>query len=339
MRTGASIWWLVIAIAVAPWLIAGCGAQTRIGTQVRPIQLFLAPMGDAAVAKQSGEALALFLEEQTGYDIEVRTPTSLAAVIEGLGGAEGHAIAFLPAKAYVLAADRHGATVALAFERYGWGFAWSQFLVPCDSGITTLEELGGIAWAHADPNCVTSYMAPATELIKLAVEPGQRMPTGGHGHSVRAVYEGTAEFATTFFSPPGDPGDWQIGDPPQPAGDIEIQEDGGIVRAFVGGMRIRDARATILSTHRDVLERICILAISDPIPNEAVTLSRGFPAEARERVVQALLDYAATEAGQAALADDEFLGITGFVRVTDAQFDPIRDMIKSLELQDEALLR
>ena len=92
-----------------------------------------------------------------------------------------------------------------------------------------------------------------------------------------AVYEGQADFATTFFSPPGNEGDWKIGDPPQPAGEITVEQDGDSFKGYAGGMRIRDARSSILGDYPDVLEKVCILAISDPIPNDTVSFSKDFP--------------------------------------------------------------
>jgi len=103
-------------------------------------------------------------------------------------------------------------------------------------------------------------------------------------------------------------------------------------------MQIRDARSSVLGDYPDVMDKVCILAISDPIPNDTVSFSKDFPADAREKIVQALIDYAATEEGLEVLANDEFYDITGFARVDDSNFDPIRDMINGLGLKEEDIL-
>jgi phosphonate transport system substrate-binding protein len=334
-----SLWFLLFALIAVSLLAIGCQRDTVVGTERRPIQLYFVPSVEVAVIIESGEAIAEYLEAQTGYAFEVRVPTTYSAVVEEMGAAEGDVMAFIPAMGYVLAADRYGVDVALATVRYGWGFYWAQYLVACDSDITSLEELDGRSWAYPDTSSTSGYLVPASYFVKHGIEPGERVVAGGHPQAVTAVYEGQADFATTFYSPPGEEGEWEIGDPPQPAGEIVIEEDRGSVRAHVNGMRIRDARTGILGVYQDVLDRVCILAISDPIPNDTVSFGAGFPAEARERIVQALLDYAETEEGFAVLSNAEFYDITGFTRVDDSFFDPIRDMIDGLGLREEDILQ
>ncbi len=339
MKQKRRSWLGLLLLMVLVALPAGCARDTVVGTERRPIQLYFVPSVEVAVIIESGEAIAEFLEAQTGYAFEVRVPTTYSAVVEEMGASDDDVMAFIPAMGYVLAADRYGADVALATVRYGWGFYWAQYLVACDSDITSLQQLNGRSWAYPDTSSTSGYLVPASYFVKHGIEPGARVVAGGHPQSVMAVYEGQADFATTFYSPPGEEGEWQLGHPPQPAGEIEIEEDRGAVRGYVGGMRIRDARTGILGVYQDVLERVCILDISDPIPNDTVSFGAGFPAEARERIVQALLDYAETEEGLAVLSNDEFYDITGFTRVDDSLFDPIRDMIQGLGLQEEDILQ
>jgi phosphonate transport system substrate-binding protein len=329
---------LVLALLATSVMAGGCAKTAQVGTEARPIQLYFVPSVEVSVIVESGDAIAAFLEQQTGYKFEVKVPTTYSAVVEEMGAAEGDAMAFIPAMGYVLAADTYGAQVALATVRYGWGFYWAQYLVKCDSGITKLEDLNGKAWAYPDTSSTSGYLVPASYFAKVGITAGDQVAAGGHPQSVIAVYEGQADFATTFFSPPGNEGDWKIGDPPQPAGEITVEQDGDSWKGYAGGKRIRDARSSVLGDYPDVLEKVCILAISDPIPNDTVSFSKGFPSDARDKIAQALIDYAATDEGQTVLANDEFYDITGFSRVEDSAFDPIRDMIEGLGLKEEDIL-
>jgi phosphonate transport system substrate-binding protein len=329
---------LVLVLLATSVLAGGCAKEAELGSAERPVQLYFVPSVEVSVIIESGDAITAFLEEQTGLKFEVKVPTTYSAVVEEMGAAEGDAMAFVPAMGYVLAADTYGAEVALATVRYGWGFYWAQYLVRCDSGITSLEDLNGKSWAYPDTSSTSGYLVPASYFAKVGITPGDQVAAGGHPQSVVAVYEGQADFATTFFSPPGNEGDWKIGDPPQPAGELTVTKEGDSVRGFAGGMRIRDARSSILGDYPDVLEKVCIVAISDPIPNDTVSFSKDFPAEAKEKIVQALIDYAGTDEGQSVLANDEFYDITGFSRVEDSAFDPIRDMISGLGLKEEDIL-
>jgi len=330
---------LVLVLIVAVVSASGCKPKTApLGSEDNPIKLYFVPSVEVSVIVESGEAMTDWIEEQTGLKFEVRVPTTYAAVVEEMGAAEGDAMAFIPAMGYVLAHDRYGMEVALATERYGWGYYWAEYVVQRDSGITSLEDLDGKSWAYPSTTSTSGYLVPASYFAKQGIEPGEEFEAGGHPQAVPAVYEGQADFGTAYFSAPGDAGDWDIGDPPEPEGEFTYEEVEGNLRAYKGGQRIRDARAAMLDTYPDVCEKVAILAISDPIPNDTVSFSKDFPEDVREKVVDALLAYAQTEEGQAVLANDKFYDITGFTPVDDAQFDPIRDMITGLGLAEEDIL-
>ena len=129
------------------------------------------------------------------------------------------------------------------------------------------------------------------------------------------------------------------GDPPEPEGEFTYEESEGKITAYKGGQRIRDARTAVINTYNDVLEKVRILDISDPIPNDTVSFCKDFPPEMRDKIVQGLLDYADTEEGQKVLANDQFYDITGFTPVDDSNFDPIRDMITGLGMKEEDILK
>lgn len=328
---------LVLVLVFAVLASTGCKPKkAALGTADNPIKLYFVPSVEVSVIVESGDAMTQWIEEQTGLKFEVRVPTTYAAVVEEMGAAEGDAMAFIPAMGYVLASDRYGMQVSLATERYGWGYYWTEYVVRRDSGITSIEDLDGKSWAYPSVTSTSGYLVPASYFAKHGIEPGDEFDAGGHPQAVAAVYEGQADFATVYFSAPGD--NWQIGDPPEPEGEWTYKEVEGRLQAFKGGQRIRDARAAMLDTYNDVCEVIGIVGLSDPIPNDTVSFSKDFPEDIREKVVQALLDYAQTDEGQAVLANDKFYDITGFTRVDDSQFDPIRDMISGLGLAEEDIL-
>jgi phosphonate transport system substrate-binding protein len=329
---------LALVIVIIPLTLGGCQViKPKLGTAKNPVKLYFVPSVEVAVIVESGEAITAFLKEQTGLEFEVKVPTTYAAVIEELGAAEADAMAFIPAMGYVLAADKYGTEVALATERYGWAYYWAEYVVAADSDIESLQDLKGKTWAYPSTTSTSGYLVPASYFAKNGIEPGKKVEAGGHPQAVTAVYEGQADFGTAFFSAPGD--DWKIGDDPEPAGDWEYKEVDGKIQAFKGGQRIRDARTGIINTYPDVCEKVRILAISDPIPNDTVSFCKDFPVDARAKIVQGLLDYVKTEEGQKIMANQEFYDITGFSPVGDAEFNPIRDMIKGLGLQEADILK
>ena len=318
--------------------LTGCQiVKPKLGTARNPVKLYFVPSVEVAVIVESGEAIAEYLKGQTGYEFEIKVPTTYAAVIEELGAAEQDAMAFIPAMGYVLASDKYDIEVSLATERYGWAFYWAEYIVPRDSPYQSLKDLEGKSWAYGSTTSTSGYLVPKSYFVKNGINPGQEVETGGHTQSVIAVYDGQADFATTYFSAPGN--DWKIGDLPEPAGEIEVKEEGGKTNAYVGGELIRDARAAVLSTYSDVVNKVRILEISAPIPNDTVSYCKGFPEDIKAQINQGLMDYAKTEEGKEVLGNNEFYDITDFVPVDSSNFEPIRDMIKGLGMKEEDILK
>ena len=328
---------LTVVLVLSSGALTGCSGTAKLGTEKNPVKLYFVPSVEVAVIVESGEAITSFLKEQTGYEFEVRVPTTYAAVVEEMGAAEADAMAFIPAMGYVLAHDKYGMDVSLATERYGWGYYWAEYVVRRDSDMQTLDDLEGKSWAYPSITSTSGYLVPASYFLKNGIEPGEKVEAGGHPQAVTAVYEGQADFGTCFFSAPGN--DWQIGDSPEPGGEFTYQEKDGKITAFQNGEQIRDARTGIINTYPDVLEKVRILAISDPIPNDTVSFAKDFPTEMRDKIVQGLIDYSKTDEGQSILANSEFYDITGFTPVDDTAFQPIRDMISGLGMKEEDILK
>lgn len=307
----------------------------ELGSAERPVKLYFVPSVDAAVIVESGEAIARYIKGLTGIHIEVSVPTSYAATIEAMGVAEGDAMGFIPALGYVLANQKYGVEVTLAVVRFGRHWYASQFLVRADSGITSLEQLAGKKWAVPSLTSTSGFLYPTSLLISKGIEPGEQVVAGGHPQAVLAVYEGSADFATTYYSPPGGEGDWKWGDPPEPAGEYHIENG----KPYIGDLRIRDARSAVVDTAPDVIEKVKILALSDQIPNDTVSFVKDFPPILKHKIVNALLAYAGTEEGKAVLENDKFYDISGFARVDDAFYDPVRSLIKNLGYTEEDILK
>jgi len=337
MRTKAVTLLLVLVIGL-PVLLSGCVVEKPpLGSEGNPVKLYFVPSVEVGVIVESGEAITDYLTETTGLHFEVKVPTTYAAVVEELGAAEQDAVAFIPAFGYVLAHDKYGTEVALATVRYGWAYYWTEYVVRRDSGIESLQDLNGKRWAFPSTTSTSGYLVPLSYFQDSGIEPGERVDAGGHPQAVTAVYEGQADFATVYFSAPGD--DWQIGDPPEPEGEFTYKEVDGRTQAYKGGERIRDARVAIIDTYPDVLEVVGILAISDPIPNDTVSFSKGFPEDVKKQIVEGLIAFSQTEEGLAVLQNERFYDISGFAPVTDAAYDPIRSMIKAAGLTEEEILK
>ena len=80
---------------------------------------------------------------------------------------------------------------------------------------------------------------------------------------------------------------------------------------------------------------ISILATTTDIPNDNVAFIKDFPAETRDEIVQALLDIAATEEGQAAL--ETIYSIAGLEAADDSFYDGFRADLSAAGIDIEEL--
>jgi phosphonate transport system substrate-binding protein len=283
---------------------------------------------------ESGDAIEEMLTEATGLVYEVSVPTSYAATLEEMCASPTDTVGFIPAMGYALASQLCGVEPALASSRYGWNVYWAQYLVARDSEYETLEDLEGATWGFGETTSTSGYLVPAAELSDLGVTTGEQVETGGHTASALAVYNGEVDFATTFFSPPLLPeGTWELGDPPDIPDELvpecALNEDGNL---FCGGYRVLDARASITDQAPDVIQKVRILDISNEIPNDTMSWSPEFPEELKEPIVQAIIDFLASDACQVEetlICDQNFYGWTAAGPIYDENFDGIRILMEA----------
>lgn len=316
--------------------------MSDIGSEDHPIKVFFVPSVDAQVIVSGGEIMANALNEATGLHFEVSVPTSYAATIEEMCASPSDSMGFIPGLGYVLANQLCGVDVAFKAVRFGWPVYWAQVLVARDSDIQSVDDLAGKKWAYPDAGSTSGYLAILPMLNSAGIEVGETLEAGGHTGSVRAVYNGEADFATTFFSPPlkpeGEAG-WAPGDDPEiPADLIEecaVTEDGR--RLMCGGWRVLDARAGLREEAPDVVQKVRILDISPEIPNDTLSFGPDFPADLRDQIANALAAFAETDAWGESIGNQDFYGWTGIDTASDAEYDNVRLMIEASGMTMEDL--
>ena len=282
-------------------------------------------------------------------NFEVSVPTSYAATIEEMCASPDDTIGFIPAQGYVLANNRCGVTVGGAAVRFGLSWYAAQFVVPMDSEAETLEDLAGATWCIPDFGSTSGFLYPSAAFAELGVEPGEITEAGGHNGSMLGVYNGDCDFGTAFFSPPLLPNfsrNWTYGvDNPEiwrEAGEDPVRTEEG--RTFVaggpaeGGYRILDARSTVVDTAPDIFQETRILALTDQIPNDTVSFGPEFPLNTANNIIEALIEFTASEACAESICSEEFYSWTGLEAVTDSFYDPVRSAMDSLGITEEDIL-
>jgi phosphate/phosphite/phosphonate ABC transporter binding protein len=305
-----------------------------IGTEENPIKVLFVPSVDAGVIVSGGEVMAQALEEATGLKYEVSVPTSYAATVEAMCASPEDTIGFIPALGYVLASQKCGVDVGAAAVRFGWPVYWAQYLVPRDSDIQSIEDLAGKKWAVPDLGSTSGFLYPSVAFQDAGIEVGEIVEAGGHPQAALAVYNGEVDFATTYFSPPLTDPRWQPGDEPEPYDFMEValNEEG---RTFAGDVRVLDARTAVMETAPDVFQKVRILELTDAIPNDTMSFSPDFPEELRGQILDALVEFAASEACLESICSDQFYSWTGLDPIEDAAYDPVRKLITILGYTEE----
>jgi phosphonate transport system substrate-binding protein len=331
-----------VAPTAAPTPDAEATSMAEIGTEAHPIKVLFVPSVDANVIVAGGEAMADALEKATGLKFEVSVPASYAATIEEMCASPADTMGFIPGLGYVLANQLCGVDVAFKAVRFGWDVYWAEILVPADSDVDELSDLDGKKWAYPDAGSTSGYLAILPMLKEAGVTPGETLEAGGHTGAVRAVYNGEADFASAFYSPPLKPeGEkaWAIGDDPEIPEDLidscAPNEDGS--RLLCSGWRVLDARAGLREEAPDVVQKVRILTISDPIPNDTLSFSPDFPAELRAKIAEALIAFAKTDDWATSIGSQDFYGWTGINPAKDEEYDYIRKMIEEAGLTLEDL--
>ena len=229
---------------------------------------------------------------------------------------------------------------SLKAMRYGFDVYWAQFIVARDSEFETLEDLAGASWAYPDATSTSGYIVPAGIFANMGIETGEGLEAGSHDGAVRAVYNGEADFGTTFYSPFIDAegnvtwdGTAENADVPDDVVDSCVLDADGQIEC--SGYYPRDARRNLRTDLPDVIQKVRILTISDPIPNDTLTFGPDFPEDVRAQIVDALKAFAEDDPEGFAAAFDAYSWY-GVSDTDDTEFDAIRAILTALgfDLED-----
>lgn len=319
-----------------------------LGTVERPVQLLFPPVADSAVITQRTQPLVESLEAATGREFEVGIIDSEEALVALLCAAPADTIGFVSAAAYTLAHDQCDAQPGLV-ARHDDGLTWQagMLVVPAVAGVSELSQLDGRTWAVADEASLPETLYFEALLTDGGVESNRQTDFPEETSALTALLDDQVGFATASFVPPIMPldGEWVIGeDDPEVWRFLGISPSrspiGYVIVAGepeLGGYRLRDARARLFDTRPEIFDRTRILTLSEPIPNETITLGAEFPLSLAGTTLATLNAFAVSDACQASLCSADFYGWTGLEPVEDAAYDPIRFVISTLDLESGEL--
>ncbi len=286
---------------VASVFILSCAREPELGTEDNPIVWAFVPSGDTQEIARGGQAVADMIFDKTGLVVEALVATEYAGVIEAMQSDPPSAqMASLATFAYVVAADRGVAEAELVSVRFGRPFYDGQIIANVDSDIDSIADLAGKSFARPDPLSTSGWIIPSLTMRAQGLDPDsdltQIVDAGGHTGVVSAVYNGDVDAGATFV----------------------------------------DARGNIEEDFPDVFERVEVIEVSAPIPNDGVQFHPSVSDELREQIIAALLEIAADPAGVEEL--NRAYSWTELERHTDEFYDPFRQVLQAAGVDAASLM-
>ncbi len=280
--------------------------EHQLGSAERPIRLLLTPSTDAQAIIQNGELLAAFLTERTGLHVRVSVPNYYITVVEAFG-TERADVAIMNTFSYLLAHAKYGANAVLrVVRRHGEQSYRGEIIVRADRGIDSLHQLNGKTIAYVDPSSTSGCIYPKEMLREHNVTVREEMFAHGHTQVVMKVYQGDVDAGAVFYSPPD----------------------------TITGERL-DARVKIATQYPDVFDKVKVVALTNPIPNDPVVMRAGLPESIRTKLIKALLEFQQTPEGKDALMT--IASVEGFVVSSDSDYHAVRSLVSKygIDLESE----
>ncbi|MDT8336743.1 MAG: phosphate/phosphite/phosphonate ABC transporter substrate-binding protein [Candidatus Izemoplasmatales bacterium] len=288
---------LLLAIA-----LFGCANAGKINPDVLEVQLI--PSRDAAVLDAQRQPLEDLLEAELDMEVNVTVATDYNALIEAMKSEQVH-VGLLATASYVLAHDEGAAEVILKSLRYDVdddgnlltdaplvdGYK-SQLVVAADSGIDSLDDLVGKTIAISSFTSTSGFVWPANLLADNNIDPTTDvtwMNAGGHDAAILAVYNGQADAAFTF----------------------------------------KDARTLVEGDYPDVYDKVVFVTNTESIPNDTISVIPNLHPDLIEKVKQAFINIAKTEAGRAIIR--AVYNHEGYAEALDSEYDIVRTYLERQE--------
>ncbi|WP_456276067.1 phosphate/phosphite/phosphonate ABC transporter substrate-binding protein [Bacillus sp. AK128] len=224
--------------------------------EITELTMGFIPSQEADQIADNVKPLEEYLTEALGVPVKAEVMIDFVGLVEGMRTGQID-IGFTNPFGYVQAVDRANVEVLVKAMRHGSDTYKAQYIARADSGIESIEDIvasEGLTWAFGDTLSTSGYLFPASQLMEMGVTDldafFNQTAVGGHDNAVLAVFEGQADFATTFD----------------------------------------DARTVIEKDHPAVMDEVVVVGHTDEIPNDGVSVRDGLSDEWKNKIKQAFLD-------------------------------------------------
>ncbi|MEM9325418.1 MAG: phosphate/phosphite/phosphonate ABC transporter substrate-binding protein [Bacteroidota bacterium] len=276
---------------------ASAGALDQ-GTEDRPIRFYFTPSVDHEEITIGATAMLNFLHHETGFHYQLHIPANYEEMIQAFGEDKAH-VAMMSSLSYVRANEAHGARAVLKSVRYNSPNYFGQIIANVGSGITSIKDISQKSMVYTDVVSGSGYLYPKMMLESIGIQPSHVSFAGKHDKVVEIVYRGMADAGATFHAAP------------------------------TGDGTIRDARAKLLKKYPDVADKVKVIAVTDPIPNDPVVFNRNMSRQMQFDISLAMVKFIATPEGKEAM--ESLYSMQGYVRCSDEDYDGLREALRYSE--------
>jgi phosphonate transport system substrate-binding protein len=273
-------------------------SATGPGSVDQPLVMSYAASTAAPERAAGAVALAELLASETGLVVEATAADSPSALVRAVGAERTH-VAWLDAFWYLSARDKHGAVPLVIGQRQGSIQTAAQLVVGTRSGIDSLDGLVGKTFCRPGQGA-TAWFMPLLTLRAWGVEEadlGRVVDVDDDQAVIRSVYEGTCDAGATSVH----------------------------------------AQQALQGELADLDQRVRVLAVTDPVPNEGASVPQGLAPDVAEKVKNGLLAVSLTPEGVAAIRS--MFGLDALAPVEDSAYDALRAALERSGLDIDQLLQ
>lgn len=255
------------------------------------------PSQNADTLEAKAKPLEKLLGDRLNIPVKVSVSTDYNTIIEAMASKQVD-VGFLPPTAYVLAKEKGAAEVILQAQRFGVDDETgaptdelvdsykSMLIVKKDSPIQSPADLKGKKIAYQNVTSSAGYVWPAALLLDNGLDPLKDVTpvtVKGHDQGVISVLNGDVDAAAIF----------------------------------------QDARNTVAGDYPSVFEDTRVLAFTEPIPNDTISVRTDMNAEWSEKITQAFIDIGNDPEGRSIIKD--IYTHEGYVKSEDSNFNIVRE--------------
>lgn len=280
-------------------------AEDKLGTRNNPIKIYFTPSIDSNTITENSNLFVKFMEKETGYFYKSGVPSNYITVVEAFGSNRAD-IAVINSFGYLLTNTKYGAVARLKTLRHGDDAYAGAIMVHADSGIKSLKDLNGKRFAFTDASSTSGYLFPLKILNDNKIKLGNTVFAGKHDTVVTMIYQKQVDAGAVFYA-----------------------------RPFDG--KVEDAREKVMTQFPDVLKKVVILKLTDPIPNDPFIFRKDLPEEITQKFIMGLKKFLETKEGKQAFRI--IYALDGVVPATDKDYDGLRKVLKSTNTDAAQLIK